>query len=58
MLIKLCVENYGKLYGFVDDVYETFQDYTKNYFKIDNMDIISQSSCWIHFHKKIKLTQL
>jgi hypothetical protein len=38
MLIKICVENYGKSYGFVNDVYETFQDYTK---------IISKLIIWI-----------
>jgi hypothetical protein len=38
MLIKKCVENYGKSYGFVNYVYETFQEYTK---------IISNLITWI-----------
>jgi hypothetical protein len=38
MLINICVKNYGESYGFVNDVYETFQDYTK---------IISKLIIWI-----------
>lgn len=57
MLLELCIRNYATSYGFINNVNGIFQDYTRNYLKIINMDTFLEPSNWIK-HKNEKLSHL